>query len=174
MTNTFEEMLTGGHPNSLGNTVAVVDIVLKDKNKLQDLYRCYFSDDEVVRLRISSAFKRVCKVHPEWLVPYVDRFVSEVSRINQPSAQWTFAQLMMMLDNHLSDDQRQRVVTILRQNLEKSDDWIVLNFTMEALATHAKQSDRLKVWLTAHLRKLAKDPRKSVANRATKFQEELS
>jgi hypothetical protein len=39
MTNKFfEEMLTGGHPNSLGRTIEVVDLVLANSVKLSDLY----------------------------------------------------------------------------------------------------------------------------------------
>jgi hypothetical protein len=34
----FEEMLTGGHPNSLGRTIEVVDIVLSNPARLSDLY----------------------------------------------------------------------------------------------------------------------------------------
>lgn len=55
MTDDFEEMLTGGHPNSLGRTVEVVDAVLADRARLARLYACYFSDDEVVRLRTSCS-----------------------------------------------------------------------------------------------------------------------
>lgn len=59
MAEDFEAVLTGGHPNSLGRTVEVVDVVLADRAKLAQLYACYFSEDEVVRLRFSSAMKRV-------------------------------------------------------------------------------------------------------------------
>ena len=53
----FEEMLTGGHPNSLGRTVEVVALVLADRDRLGELYACYQSDDAVVRLRTSNALK---------------------------------------------------------------------------------------------------------------------
>ena len=57
----FEHMLSGGHPNSLGNTVEVVEIVLSDRFLLENLYNCYLSQDEVVRLRTSNAMKRICQ-----------------------------------------------------------------------------------------------------------------
>jgi hypothetical protein len=66
MNETFEAMLAGGHPNSLGRTVEVVDLVLADRDRLAELFQCYFSADEVVRLRVSSAMKRVTIAHPEW------------------------------------------------------------------------------------------------------------
>jgi len=41
--NHYEELLTGGHPNSLGNTISVVEDVLTDQKKLKNLYDCYRS-----------------------------------------------------------------------------------------------------------------------------------
>ena len=80
-TQSFEVMLTGGHPNSLGNTVEVVDTVLAHSEKLEELYACYFSSDETVRLRTSNALKRVSKERPEWLIPYIDGLLRDVSQI---------------------------------------------------------------------------------------------
>ena len=61
----FEDALTGGHHNSLGNTFAVSEQVNADRSLLPELIITYASDDEVVRLRVSSALKRVAWEHPE-------------------------------------------------------------------------------------------------------------
>ena len=53
----FEKLLKGGHPNSLGNTLEVVDVVLGNTDKLEDLFLCYQADDETVRLRTSNCFQ---------------------------------------------------------------------------------------------------------------------
>ena len=45
----IEQTLTGGHPNSLGNTVEVVKMILSDHSHFR-AFECYFSDNEVVRL----------------------------------------------------------------------------------------------------------------------------
>ena len=34
----FEQSLKGGHPNSLGNTLEVVDAVLTNTDKMEDLF----------------------------------------------------------------------------------------------------------------------------------------
>lgn len=91
----FERTLTGGHPNSLGNTVDVVESVLADRSRLPDLYSCYFSPDEVVRLRVSSAMKRVARVEPSWLVPFLDGLLGEIADIRQASTQWTLAWIVL-------------------------------------------------------------------------------
>ena len=77
----FEDMLTGGHPNSLGRTVEVVEIVLADRARLGELYACYQSDDAVVRLRTSNALKRISREQPEWLVPLIDGFLTEIAEL---------------------------------------------------------------------------------------------
>ena len=67
----FEVMLTGGHPNSLGKTEEVVEIVLANPDRFEELYNCYQSEDEVVRLRTFSAVKRVELKNRDLVLPYV-------------------------------------------------------------------------------------------------------
>jgi HEAT repeat protein len=165
----FEEMLTGGHPNSLGNTIKVVEIILKDKSRFDELYHCYFSEDEVVRLRVSNAMKRICKEHPEWLVPYLDKFLEKISKINQASTQWTLSQLFLWLEKELSPVQKDKAIKIMQTNLDKSNDWIVQNATIETLGIWSKEDAKLKSWLIPRLEKFAKSSRKSVSGRAKKM-----
>lgn len=166
--NKYEELLTGGHPNSLGNTIQVVEDVLTNENKLKDLYQCYDSSDEVVRLRVSNAVKRVCKIHPEWVAKYLDSLLSKTSQINQASTKWTLSTLFMWLDTHMTSSQRESAIAIMKQNLH-FEDWIVQNTTSESLAHFAKQSSELKEWLHPELKKLTKSRHKSVARRAQKL-----
>jgi len=169
MINTFEEMLTGGHPNSLGNTVEVVDIILADKSKFDDLYQCYFSKNEVVRLRVSNAMKRISKEHPDWLVPYLDKFLNDIAKINQASTQWTLAQLFLLLEKDMAPTQIAKAKDILKNNLENNNDWIVQNTTIETLSMWAKKDDELREWLIPKLEDFTKTGRKSVAGRAQKM-----
>lgn len=164
----FESMLTGGHPNSLGNTIQVVETILADPARLQELYQCYFSPDAVVRLRVSNGMKRICQTHPDWLVPYLDRFLAEISQIDQASTQWTLASLFLMLQEWMDPRQKQQGVAILQRNLDTSDDWIVQNTTMETLAIWAQNDPELKAWLLPRLEQFTHSRRKSVAGRARK------
>lgn len=169
---TYAEQLVGGHPNSLGSTVAVVEDVLARPEKITELYACYASPDEVVRLRTSNAFKRIAKTKPELVAPFLDKFIGEVSRINQASAQWTLAQLFLILDNYVTSEQKARITPHFQKNLHHSD-WIVLNATMEVLTHHAKGNSELRDWLLSALPKLTRDERKSVRRRAEKYLETI-
>jgi hypothetical protein len=169
MSENFETMLTGGHPNSLGRTVEVVELVLADRKKLTDLYQCYFSEDEVVRLRVSSAMKRVTTAHPEWTMDYMDGLQSEIAAIDQASTQWTLAILFDLTARLLSPSQKQRSLDIMKFNLENHDDWIVLNTTMNVLFDWSAEDAELRSWLKPQFERLTKDTRKSVSGRAQKF-----
>lgn len=165
----FQQKLTGGHPNSLGNTIAVVDEVLKDPSKFSELFQCYFSEDEVVRLRVSNAMKRICKERKELLIPYIDRIQVDIAPIDQASTQWTLSQLYRMLEPELSKDQTLRAKEHMLYNLENHNDWIVLNMTMDTLAHWALKDDELKTAILPSLHKHSADNRKSVASKAEKM-----
>lgn len=169
MSETFEVMLAGGHPNSLGRTVEVVEIVLAERARLGDLYQCYFSEDDVVRLRVSSAMKRVATAHPDWVMEVMDGLQSEVARIDQASTQWTLALLFDLTRDLLSERQEARAVEIMMNNLAEHDDWIVLNNSMKVLGRWATDDPMLAAALRPHAQRLVDDPRKSVAANAAKL-----
>jgi len=165
----FEDRLKGGHPNSLGNTVGIVDEVLADHGLFDELFNCYFSDDEVVRLRTSNAMKRICKAEKSVLIPYLDRFLTDIAQIDQASTQWTLAQLFAMLEGDMNDQQIAQAKSILKNNLVNHNDWIVLINTMETLTNWAMHDVELKAWVRPYLDSLTTDSRKSVAGRAKKM-----
>lgn len=169
----FAERLKGGHPNSLGNTVEIVAEVLQNTDLFEELFNCYFSDDEVVRLRVSNAMKRIAKENKALLIPYIDRFIGEIANIQQASAQWTLAQLFETLEQELSPSQIDAARNIMQKNLSNHDDWIVLNTCMDTLGKWAKNDAELKQWLIPNLSRLSLDKRKSVAGRAKKVMLQL-
>lgn len=164
----FREMLSGGHPNSLGRTDEVVELVLQNETRFAELFNCYASSDEVVRLRTSSAMKRIEAARHDLLIPYIDRLIEDVGTFDQASAQWTLAQLFHRLRNDMAPRQHEKALARMKTNLESHNDWIVLNWTIETLAEWATEDTELRTWLRPHLVRLANDTRKSVAKRAAK------
>lgn len=169
----FETVMSGGHPNSLGRTLEVVDAVLADRSRLDDLYRCYFSGDDVVRLRVSSAMKRVTSERPEWAMDYMDGLQSDVAAIDQASTQWTLALIFDLTAELMSPRQRSRAIDIMQDNLAHHSDWIVLNNSMKVLGKWAEDDPHLTEWLRQHARRLTDDDRKSVAANAHKLLDRL-
>ena len=163
----FEQILSGGKPNSLGRTGEVVRIVARDRRRLRPLFDTLRSEDELVRMRAGDALEKVCRQRPEWFRAYVPRLLGEVSRIDQPSVQWHLAQMLGAIS--LSPDQHRRAKSVLKRNLERSDDWIVLNVTMQQLFDWSRADPPLRRWLLPRLEQLAEDPRRSVASRARRL-----
>lgn len=173
MNDRFEDMLTGGHPNSLGQTIGVVDRVLADPHRVSELFNCYQSSDTVVRLRVSNALRRVQKERPDLLTPFLDRLIDEIGALDQASAQWTLPKLFAGAEGDMTADQHARAEALVKRNLAKHHDWIVLNNSIEYLAQRAAEDDALRHWLRPHLIRLTKETRKSVARRATKALKQL-
>jgi len=169
----FEERLKGGHPNSLGNTVEVVEEVLAENELFEELFNCYFSNDEIVRLRTSNAMKRICKAKKAILIPYIGQFLTDIASIDQASTQWTLAQLFGMLEREMNHEQIGKAKKIMKNNLAIHNDWIVLNQTMDTLTKWSEKDVELKEWIIPHLERLASDERKSVAGRARKKMGEM-
>ncbi len=167
----FEQMLTGGHPNSLGLTPDVVEIVLCDHNRLEELFECLGSDDEVVRMRAGDALEKVCRERSNWFEPYVNQLLTEVAAIDQPSVQWHLAQMLQHVD--LDSPQRRRAVSWLWRTFDRTNDWIVISEVLTALVFFSRTSPSVRRRLPDALRETQQDPRKAVARRATKLLGEI-
>lgn len=165
----IEERLKGGHPNSLGNTVKIVEEVLQNNTLFPELFQCYFSSDEIVRLRTANAMKRIAREKKALLLPYMDRFLKEISKINQASTQWTLAQLFGILENDMTQIQITEAENIMKNNLANHRDWILLNQTMDTITNWSLKDENLRKWVIPHLHRLREDSRKSVSKKANKM-----
>ena len=161
-------MLTGGHPNSLGRTIEVVNTVFADETRMLELFECYQSDDEVVRLRVSNAMRRVQGERPDLVLPLMDRLIDEIGQLDQPSAQWTLPKLFEGAETEMSGAQKAAAQALVKRNLAEHEDWIVLNNAIDYLTRLAKSDAALRDWMQPHLARLQNDSRTSVAKRAVK------
>lgn len=159
--------LTGGDPRSLGKTEEVVAHVLKNKNKLVELFACIESSDEVVRMRASDALEKICKQKPSWFISYKHELLNKWPSIHQASVQWHLAQMLSEIS--LTESETQRAIMILKKNLETTSDWIVENLALESLAEFTRRglfdTNELIDILNLH----AKSNHKSVVSRVNKL-----
>lgn len=174
MNERFAEVLTaGGHANSLGRVKKVIEVVLDDKSRLDELYNCLFEDDAWIRMRAADALEKICRERPEWLLPYVDRFPKELSVSTQPSVQWHLAQIYREVA--LTPTQKQFAAQWLESLLTtKEVDWIVAANAMDTLAQFVKENSFSEVSLKKLLAVQQHHKSKSVVRRANKLLAELS
>ena len=165
----FETMLSGGHHNSLGRTLEVVDIILNDEGSLKYLFECYSSSDATVRLRVSNAFKRIFRQNPNWFIEYVDKFQTIIPTLKQSSAEWTLAQLHLEFCDLLTAKQLTTAINLSKEQLKNSKDWIVIIQTMNFLEKMAREDKFLREWLVIKLDLISKDKRTAVKKKANKI-----
>jgi hypothetical protein len=139
MAEKFVDMLmVGGKSNSLGRTNEVIELVLNDRARLEELYGCLFHEDAWLRMRAADALEKICRRHPDWLVLYVDRLLGDFSTSTQPSIQWHLAQILGEVT--LTDPQKRAAVAWLKVVLaSKEADWIVAANAMDTLVQFAQE-----------------------------------
>lgn len=172
MKESFIGMLRG-NTNTLGRTDEVVQAVLDNNDRLEELFSLFYQDDEWVRLRTNSALKRIWRIDQLLVSSLVERWVKDVAVIDQPSISWTFAQLVDECPDIFSEELMDQSIELIKGYLDSSEDWIVLNSSVQTLSKTAVGDPDLLKWLRPRLKKLSKDTRKSVASRASKALESL-
>lgn len=164
-------MLSGGDPRSLHGVPVVIGVAAGDAAAFEALFTCLFSGDEIVRMRAADALEKVARIAPERFVAYRRRLLRDVAQIDQASVQWHLAQILSEIE--LTAAQRGRAVAVLKRNLKRYDDWLVINLTLEGLARFAHDDPPLRAELIPVLQAHQASGRKSIATRATKLLSEL-
>jgi TPR repeat protein len=168
MKEAFADILATGKPNSLGRTDEVIEAVLQDKSRLDELYACLFHDDAWLRMRAADALEKVCRQHPEWLLPHIDKFQEELARSNQPSIQWHLAQIYSQVD--VSPEQKQKAIQWLENLISTVEvDWIVAANAMDTLVQFAKDGSVTEKQVISLLRVQQGHKSKAVVRRADKL-----
>lgn len=173
MVEKFTEILkTGGHANSLGRVGEVIELVLHDRSRLDELHKCLFDQDAWVRMRAADALEKVCRKHPDWLLPYIDRLQGELAASTQPSIQWHLAQIYRQVT--LTGAQKQAAVEWLQQILSSKDvDWIVAANAMDTLVQFTKDGSFSIAKMNGLLKIQQNHKSNAVARRANKLLAEL-
>lgn len=173
MNELFADTLTaGGKTNSLGRVNEVIELVLHDKSRLEELYICLFHEDAWVRMRAADALEKICRVHPEWFESYVDRFNKEVSPVTQASVRWHLAQMYGEIP--LTKDQKDFAITWLKDILSSKDiDWIVASTAMDTLVQFTLDGSVPKPQTMLLLKVQQHHKSKAIGKRATKLLDQL-
>lgn len=174
MNEPFSEILqAGGKLNSLGRVNEVIEAVLTDQSRLEELYQCLFEDDAWVRMRAIDAIEKICRTHPDWLLPYIDKLIDNFHSSTQPSIQWHLAEIYRQVN--LTDSQKQAAIQWMEDLVSTVDvDWIASANTMTTLVYFTKQGwvDTDIVHKLLNVQKNHKS--KAVVRRADKLLLELS
>jgi len=174
MSNHFADMLTvGGKTNSLGRAQEIIDAVLDDQSRLKELYACLDHDDAWARMRAADAIEKVCRQHPDWMQPYIDRFISVQTTCTQPSILWHMAQIFAQVN--LTVTQKRAVIDWLQNALSSTEiDWIVAANAMTTLVQFTRDGSVPKADTLKLLKIQQQHKSNTVIRRATKLLNELT
>ena len=170
----FVDILSAdGKKNSIQGVDEVVSEVLKHSSRLEELYATISHEDAWVRMRAIDAFEKICRQHPEWLEPYIDRIQKELSRSEQPSIQWHIAEIYREVV--LNEAQKQQAIRWLCNLLQNTHvDWIVAADAMKSLAYFTENGDYEMSDFKNLLAIQLGHPSKAVAKKAQKLLMEFS
>ncbi len=174
MAESFAEMLAvGGKSNSLGRVNEVIEIVLQDKSRLDELYECLFNEDAWIRMRAADGIEKAARVHPNWLEPYIDRISKDLAPSTQPSIQWHIAQIYGQVT--LTAGQKRFAINWLKGLLSSPQtDWIVAANSMDTLAQFVRDGSVSKSDFRKLLQIQCQHKSRSVVRRANKLLSELT
>lgn len=166
------QLAVGGKTNSLGLAEHVVQAVLQDKSRLDELYNCLFESDPWLRMRAADALEKVCRVHPEWFESYADRLLGEMGASPQASLQWHVAQMLGEIT--LTPAQQKQAVGWLEARLNDANvDWIVAANSMTTLVQLTRAGYVPKAEAAALIKKQEGHRSTAVRRRAAKLLAEL-
>jgi TPR repeat protein len=171
MAEKFQDILReGGKTNSLGRAAEVITSVLQDERRLEELYNCLFAEDAWVRMRAADALEKICRDHPEWIAPYIDRLQKDFSDNSQPSIQWHIAQIYQQVA--LTAAQKSVAIAWLQKLVSTKDvDWIVSANAMETLAQFVDDGSVARDVFVGLVKIQQKHKSNAVVKRATKWLE---
>lgn len=117
-----------------------------------------------------DAIEKICREHPEWILPYIDRFQSELATCEQPSIQWHLAQIYSEVS--LNPAQKFKAINWLKSLLSSADiDWIVSTNAMKTLVQFAKDGSVSQEDAEALIKVQQKHRSKSVVKKANNLLE---
>lgn len=168
-----EILLVGGHANSLGRTNEVIEIVLNNKSRMDELFDCLFHTDAWVRMRAADALEKISRENPKWLEPYIDTMQTSLSKSTQASIQWHLAQIYRNVP--LTKQQKLKAIHWLKSLLSTTEvDWIVAANTMDTLVQFTFDGSLPKKQTSALVNVQLGHASKSVVKRANKLLVELN
>ncbi len=161
---TLKASLTGGDPRSLHGVDDVVESVIADPSRLPELIELVFTADQVVRMRAADALEKVARDQPRLLTSRVHELLDRSEGSTLASVQWHVAQIVGEVPLEPAD--RPRAIARLREYLDGSDDWIVINNSLTSLMALGHADSAVRPYLDAQIARFERSDRTAVAKRA--------
>lgn len=165
------EKLKGGDLRSIGESKQVVKDILKNPKLFKEVFEGMLNEDSLIRMRSADVIEKVSSQHPEYLQPFKNRLINEVSGVNQQEVRWHLAQMFSYLK--LNKEERERIAKMLLSWTDSEKSNIVKAFSMLTLANFAEQDEKLKAILIKKFEAMMKTGSPAIVSKGRKLLKQL-
>lgn len=146
------QSLSGGDRRSVGESNRAVSAVLENHELIDVLFEGLETSDPVLRMRCADAIEKVTAKLPVLLVPYKERLLQRLSKIEQQEVRWHVAPMLARLP--LTEREEKAVVSLLLSYINDRSS-IVKTMAMQALTDIALRSRRRMSEIKQHIEELS-------------------
>ena len=159
--------LKGGDLRSIGRAEEVVADILQNPALFGEVFEGMLNDDPLVRMRSADALEKVSSKHLEYLQPFKNRLINEVSQIKQQEVRWHVAQMFSYLE--VSRVERDEMVKVLLSYLDTDKSKIVKVFSMQTLANLAEKDELIRPKVVRKIEEILETGSPAIVSRAKKL-----
>ena len=164
--------LKGGDLRSIGRSEEVVQDILDNPTLFSEVFEGMLDDDPLVRMRSADALEKASSKHPDYVQPFKDRLINEVSQVRQQEVRWHVAQMFSYLE--VNKAERNEIVRILISYLETEKSRIVKVFSLQTLFNLAQKNKAIRPRVIKKLEETIESGSPAMKNRAEKLLNKLS
>ncbi len=164
--------MKGGDLRSIGRAEEVVQDILDNPALFAEVFEGMLDDDPLVKMRSADALEKVSSKHPEYLQPFKNRLISEVSQVRQQEVRWHVAQMFSYLEADKME--RDEIIRILFSYLDTDKSKIVKVCSVQSLANLARNDEVMRHKVVRKLEEVIASGSPAMISRAKKLLAELS
>jgi len=138
---TIAAMLSSGDRRSIGKSNQAAKLVLSDPKRFAELFKCFWDEDPIVRMRAADAAEKVTVTRPKLLQPHKRELLGLLAEAEQIELRWHLALMAPRLA--LNRAERARAAASLQRYLEDRSS-IVKTFALQGLTDLARQDATLR------------------------------
>ncbi len=166
------QKLKGGDLRSIGRAEEVVQDILNNPVLFAEVFEGMLNDDPLVRMRSADALEKVSSKHPEYLQPFKNRLIREVSPVRQQEVRWHVAQMFSYLEADKAE--RDEIIRILLSYLDTDKSKIVKVCSMQTLSNLAQKDEATRPNVVGKLEEIVETGSPAMISRAKKLLAKLS
>jgi len=166
------QKLKGGDLRSIGRAEEVVQDILNNPVLFAEVFEGMLDDDPLVRMRSADALEKVSSKHPEYLQPFKNRLISEVSQVRPQEVRWHVVQMFSYLE--VDKAERDEIIRILLSYLDTDKSKIVKVCSMQSLANLAQNDEAMRHKVVRKLEEIVEAGSPAMVSRAKKLLAKLS